>query len=63
MVHMYREYHELSNHTSQHTSETQNAVKKIREQRKCPVVIKFNDYSKHKRDGDEILRLVDLRYD
>ena len=31
----------------------QNAVEKIREQRKCPVVIKFSDYSKHKRDEDD----------
>ena len=33
----------------------QNAVKKIREQRKCPVVIKFSEFSKHKRDEDQWL--------
>ena len=31
----------------------QNSVEKIREQRKCPVVIKYSDYSKHKRDEDQ----------
>ena len=31
----------------------QNSVEKIREHRKCPVVIKFSDYSKHKRDEDK----------
>ena len=32
-----------------------NAVEKIREQRKCPVVINVSDYSKHKRDDDKWL--------
>ena len=32
-----------------------NAVQKIREQRKCPIVINVSDYSKHKRDDDKWL--------